>query len=439
MRWLTPPPQRTAYFCSARKPGQRLAGVADPGAGALERVDPVRGRGGDAGEVAGEVERGALGGEQRRGSARRPRSTTSPRRDPVAVGDPVARARRRRPRRRRKTSSATASPATTPSLAGDEVAVAARVGRDRGGAGHVARRRAGPRRARRHVRRARAPGRARRGSSATSAAGRRRTACGRSLPPLMRRSRRGRVAGGARAEGRARRRRRVEHDVDVAGASARRRARGSPRASASRGSPRAARPRRRARRATVSRLVVSQDSLVDDVGAATPASLSSTAPAAVEPVGGAQHARRCAVITSCSVAAAREPRDQAGGARVGAPGRGQRRSSPGSTVGDPAGEDQALEQRVGGQPVGAVHAGAGDLAGGVEARARRRGRAGRCATPPRGVVAGRGDRDQLGDRVDAVAAAGRQDRREPALPDLRAEVRGRRATCAGARSRASGA
>ena len=44
--------------------GQRLAGVEDPRAGALERIDPGGGRGGDAGEVAGEVERGALGGEQ---------------------------------------------------------------------------------------------------------------------------------------------------------------------------------------------------------------------------------------------------------------------------------------------------------------------------------------------------------------------------------------
>ena len=41
-----------------------LAGVAHLGAGALERVGPLRGRGRDAGEVAEQVERGALGGEQ---------------------------------------------------------------------------------------------------------------------------------------------------------------------------------------------------------------------------------------------------------------------------------------------------------------------------------------------------------------------------------------
>jgi hypothetical protein len=39
-------------------------------------------------------------------------------------------------------------------------------------------------------------------------------------------------------------------------------------------------------------------------------------------------------------------------------------------------------------------------------------------------VAGRRDRDQVGDRVDAVLAAGRQDRGEPPLPLLRAEVPG---------------
>ena len=43
---------------------QRLAGVADPGAGAGDGVDPGRGGRGDAGEVAEQVERGPFGGEQ---------------------------------------------------------------------------------------------------------------------------------------------------------------------------------------------------------------------------------------------------------------------------------------------------------------------------------------------------------------------------------------
>ena len=45
---------------------------------------------------------------------------------------------------------------------------------------------------------------------------------------------------------------------------------------------------------------------------------------------------------------------------------------------------------------------------------------------------GRRDRDQLGHRVDAVRAAGGEDRREAVLPHARAEVRGRRATRAAA-------
>ena len=64
MRWLTPPPQRTAYFSRARRPGRRLAGVADLGLGALQGVRPGARGGRDAGEAAQQVERAALGGEQ---------------------------------------------------------------------------------------------------------------------------------------------------------------------------------------------------------------------------------------------------------------------------------------------------------------------------------------------------------------------------------------
>ena len=41
MRWFSPPPQRTAYFCARRKPGQRLA-----------RVEDARARAGDELRVA---------------------------------------------------------------------------------------------------------------------------------------------------------------------------------------------------------------------------------------------------------------------------------------------------------------------------------------------------------------------------------------------------
>ena len=61
--------------------------------------------------------------------------------------------------------------------------------------------------------------------------------------------------------------------------------------------------------------------------------------------------------------------------------------------GDALGEDQALQQGVGGQPVRAVHAGAGDLAAGVQA-----GDGGAAvqvgADAAGGVVRGRGDRDR---------------------------------------------
>ena len=46
---------------------QRLAGVQDLGGGPLQRGDPVGGGRRDAGQVAREVERGALGGEHRPG------------------------------------------------------------------------------------------------------------------------------------------------------------------------------------------------------------------------------------------------------------------------------------------------------------------------------------------------------------------------------------
>ena len=70
--------------------------------------------------------------------------------------------------------------------------------------------------------------------------------------------------------------------------------------------------------------------------------------------------------------------------RVAAPSRsasdvdrlGLRRQLGGDVVGDPAGEDEALEQRVRGEPVGAVHARAGDLAARVQARDRRTAAAG---------------------------------------------------------------
>ena len=76
-------------------------------------------------------------------------------------------------------------------------------------------------------------------------------------------------------------------------------------------------------------------------------------------------------------------------------GAGRRRQPAGrqpgrDVVGDPGSEHHALEQRVGRQPVGAVHAGAGHLAAGVEALAGRSGRRRSVCDPAAGVVLRRG-------------------------------------------------
>lgn len=91
--------------------------------------------------------------------------------------------------------------------------------------------------------------------------------------------------------------------------------------------------------------------------------------------------------------------------------------------GDALGVDQALQEGVGGEPVGAVDAGAGDLAARVQTGDGRTAPGVRTHASG-GVVGGRGDRDGLGDRVDAVGAAGGEDRREAVLPHVGAEVPG---------------
>lgn len=112
-------------------------------------------------------------------------------------------------------------------------------------------------------------------------------------------------------------------------------------------------------------------------------------------------------------------RDRLGHARV----KGVSGLARGDVGDDALGVDEAFEEGVGGQPVRAVHAGAGDLAARVQAGDGRTA-PGVGADAPGGVVGGRGDRDGLGDRVDAVAAAGGEDRREAVLPHVGAEVPG---------------
>lgn len=108
-------------------------------------------------------------------------------------------------------------------------------------------------------------------------------------------------------------------------------------------------------------------------------------------------------------------------------GCGHARVEPGAAGhdvdGDALGVDQSLQKGVGGEPVRAVHAGAGDLAARVQARDGRTP-LGVGAHAAGGVVGGRRDRDGLGDRVDAVGAAGGENRREAVLPHVGAEVPG---------------
>ena len=208
--------------------GQRLAGVEHPGAGALEGVHPGGGGGGHAGEVAGEVERGALGGEQAAGRAGHPHDdVTGP--DPGAVRDPVADLDVVA-EDGLEDQGRDAEPGDGAGLAGREHPLAPGVGGDRGDAGDVLRRHVlGQRPVDRGLHLVRVE--AGLGQLVVEAHARREvTGC--PSPGSGRRPARSRRRASRRRSGRR---------------TARRRAPGSPRASASRGSPRAARPRRPAR------------------------------------------------------------------------------------------------------------------------------------------------------------------------------------------------
>ena len=96
-------PAAAAHGVLLQRPpaGQRLAGVEHARRRALQRVDPGGGRGGDAGEVGGEVERGALGGQQAAGRSGDPHHHVAGG-DPGAVGEPVGDLDARRPSRPRR-------------------------------------------------------------------------------------------------------------------------------------------------------------------------------------------------------------------------------------------------------------------------------------------------------------------------------------------------
>ena len=84
-------------------------------------------------------------------------------------------------------------------------------------------------------------------------------------------------------------------------------------------------------------------------------------------------------------------------------------------------EDQPLEQRVAGQAVGAVHAGAGDLAGREQARHRRASlEVGLDAAHH--VVRRRADRHAIAGQVEAGVAARRGNQRKPGVHGRGIEV-----------------
>ena len=119
-RWLTPPPARTAAFSQRAQAGQRLAGVADRGPCRAPHRTYWRVSVATPEQVAQEVERGALAGEDRPQRARRPRRAPS---------RPRSRRRRRRAsststsgRAARNASVAAAVPASTPRCAATNAA-----------------------------------------------------------------------------------------------------------------------------------------------------------------------------------------------------------------------------------------------------------------------------------------------------------------------------
>ena len=201
----------------------------------------------------------------------------------------------------------------------------------------------------------------------------------------------------------------VRVGVSVAQPVRRRRARGSPRARARHGSPRAAGATSGSGWPRWSRLVVSQRGWGPRLGLRVggerrraPASGRERPPLGrggrahrPGPRGhGPLHVERAATRRAASAAPARRRRSPVGSSPAA--------EAVGDVVGDAVREDEALEQRVGREPVGAVHAGARALAARVEPL--ERGAAEQVGRDPAaGVVLGRGDRQQLGGRVEARA------------------------------------
>ena len=156
------------------------------------------------------------------------------------------------------------------------------------------------------------------------------------------------------------------------------------------------------------------------------------------PAGRGRRAARAAARGCASGRRAARPRpgslrSAAGSATRAAGGGSRRRLLLERGAGGAGAEDEALAERVGGEPVGAVQARAGALADGVEAG--QRGAAVEVdRDPAHRVVGGGGDRDRLGARVEPRLAQRLEDVGEAGGVDL-AQVE---ADAAGARRPRSG-
>ena len=109
---VAPTPRGDRRLLQGPQPRRRLAGVEDAGAGAGDRLDEAGGQRRDAGEVAEEVERGALGDQQRRAPGRWPPAPRPGRRRATAPRRPAC--RRARPRTGASSPRPASSPKTTP-------------------------------------------------------------------------------------------------------------------------------------------------------------------------------------------------------------------------------------------------------------------------------------------------------------------------------------
>ena len=413
IRLLVPPPARTAYFSRIRRPGVvlRVSSTMAPvpaSASAQARVwvatpDSRQSRFSAVRSAVSSARVGPVTVASTSPRATRSPSWTSAVDERSAVPPPA----------RSNTAAATASPATTPSARAtrspSRVWSAGMVAT----AGHVEPvRPAGPRPARwpRSADRAGSSPAARRpstvdcsiarsGSPSRSAGSQLSSAAGRPIPAS----------------------RWPSHSSSAVGKSSRQ---WQPRVSSRRRAP-----RRPAPMATVTRLVASQAAGPRRGPVARRARSASPAVAASDSALRSTPAPR--VIARCSGARISAGTTQPGRrpAPVGRVGLG--RQVGGDVGGDPAGEDQPLEQRVGGEPVGAVHAGAGGLAAGVQAGDRRAAAAGRSGR--RRWRSARPGRPGSGRSTGSMPAA-RQDAddgREPGGQKSRAGAgrRGRRGRC----------